>query len=122
MNQVKARSWKEVMSCMVLTSRSVMFFAFHTTSHKNQNCSRSSDPVPLKMGSLISSARWAMAVLGGLGGGQDVDGGGLYRGRFTCGQNTLTWLTVGLRRNFRGNRASLRGDWRVSNRRVFFRV
>ena len=69
MNQFKSRSRKEVMSCAVLTSRSVMFFAFHTASHKNQNCSGSSDPVPLKMGSLISSARWAMVVLGGLGGG-----------------------------------------------------
>ena len=77
MNQVKARSQKEVMSCTVLTSRSVIFFAFHTTSHKNYNCSGSSDPVPLKIGSLISSARWAMAVLGGLGGGQDVDGEGV---------------------------------------------
>ena len=76
MNQVKARSRKEVMSCAVLTSRSVMLFAFQTASHKNQNCSGSSDPVPLKMGSLISSARWAMVVLGGLGGGQDIDGGG----------------------------------------------
>ena len=76
MNQVKAWSWKEVMSCAVLTSRSVIFFAFHTASHKNQNCSGSSDPVPLKMGSLMSSTRWAMGVLGGLGGGQDVDGGG----------------------------------------------
>ena len=69
MNQVKAWSRKEVMNCVVHTSRSVIFFAFHTTSHKNQNCSGSSDPVPLKMGSLISSARWAMEVLGVLGGG-----------------------------------------------------
>ena len=76
MNQVKARSRKEVMSCAVLTSRSVIFFAFHTASHKNQNCLGSSDLMPLKMGNLISSARWAMAVLGGLGGGQDVEGGG----------------------------------------------
>ena len=76
MNQVKARSRKEVMSCAVLMSRSVIFFAFQTASHKNQNYSGSSNPVPLKMGSLISSARWDMVVLGGLGGGQDVDGGG----------------------------------------------
>ena len=76
MNQVKARSQKEVMSYAVLTSRSVILFMFQTASHKNQNCSGSSDPVLLKMGSLISSARWAMVVLGGLGGGQDVDGGG----------------------------------------------
>ena len=69
MNLVKARSRKEVMSYAVLTSRSIIFFVFHTASHKNQNCSGSSDPVPLKMGSLISSARWAMVVLGGLGGG-----------------------------------------------------
>ena len=73
MNQVKALSRKEVMSCEALTSGSVIFFAFHTASHKNQNCSGSSDPVPLKMGSLMSSTRWAMAVLGG---GQDVDGEG----------------------------------------------
>ena len=76
MNQVKSRSRKEVMSCAVLTSRSVIFFAFHTASHKNQNCSGSSDPMPLKMDSLISSARWAMVVRGGLGGGQNVDGWG----------------------------------------------
>ena len=79
MNQVKAQSQKEVMSYTVRTSRSVIFFAFHTASHKNQNCSGSSDPVPLKMGNLISSARWAMAVLGGLGGGQDVEGGGFTK-------------------------------------------
>ena len=77
MNQVKARSRKEVMSCAVLTSRSIILFAFQTASHKNQNCSGSSDPVPLKMGSLMSSSRWAMVVRVGLGGGQDVDGGGL---------------------------------------------
>ena len=76
MNHVKAWSRKEVMSCVVHTSWSVIFFAFHTASHKNQNCSGSSEPVPLKRGNLISSARWAMAVLGGLGGGQDVEGGG----------------------------------------------
>ena len=57
----------------VRTSRSVIFFVFHTASHKNQNCSGSSNHVPLKMGSLMSSTRWAMAVLGG---GQDVDGEG----------------------------------------------
>ena len=74
MNQVKALSRKEVMSCAALTSGSTIFFAFHTASHKNQNCSGSSDPVPLKMGSLMSSTRWAMAVLGG---GQDVDGEGV---------------------------------------------
>ena len=76
MNQVKARSRKEVISYAVHTSRLVILFAFQTASHKNQNCSGSSDPVPLKMGSLMSSARWAMVVLGGLGGGQAVDGGG----------------------------------------------
>ena len=62
------------MSCAVLTSRSVIFFAFHTASHKNQNYLGSFDPVPLKMGSLMSSTRWAMVVLGG---GQDVDGEGV---------------------------------------------
>ena len=77
MNQFKVRSLKEVMSCVVLTSGSVIFFAFHTASHKNQNYSGSSDPMPLKMGSFISSTRWAMVVLGGLAGGQDVDGGDL---------------------------------------------
>ena len=56
-----------------------------------------------------------MGVLGGLGGGQDVDGGGVYMGILTCGWNTRTWLTVRLRWNFRGNKASLRGDRRVSN-------
>ena len=73
MNQVKARSLKELMSCAVLTAESITFLAFHTASHKNQNCYGSSDPVPLKMGSLMSSTKWAMAVLGG---GQDVDGEG----------------------------------------------
>ena len=76
MNHVRARSQKEVMSCAARTSRSVIFFTFQTASHKNQNCVGYSDPVPLKMGSLMSSSRWAMVVLGGLGGGQDVDGGG----------------------------------------------
>ena len=77
MNQVKARSLKEVTSYALLSAGSVMFLAFHTASHKNKNCSGSSDPDPLKTGSLISSAKWAMVDLGGLGGGQDVDGGGL---------------------------------------------
>ena len=76
MNQVKARSLKEVMSCALLTAGSVIFLAFHTTSHKNKNCSGSSDLVPLKIGSLISSARWAMVDLLGLGWGQEVDGEG----------------------------------------------
>ena len=91
MNQVKARSRKEVMSCAALTSGSVIFFAFHIASHKNQNYYGSSNPMPLNMGSLMSSTRWAMGVLGGLGGGQDVDRGGVYRGRLTCGRNTRTW-------------------------------
>ena len=77
MNHVRALSRKDVMSCEARTSGSVIFFAVHTASQRNQNCSGSSDPVPLKMGSLMSSARWAMVVLGGLGGGQDVDGGDL---------------------------------------------
>ena len=74
MNQVKARSRKEVMSYAALTSGSVIFFAFHTASHKSQNYSGSSDPVPLNMGSLMSSTRWAIAFLGG---GPDVDGEGV---------------------------------------------
>ena len=77
MNQVKARSLKEVMSCAVLTTGSVMFLAIHTASHKNQNCSGSSDPVPLKTGSLISSVMWAIVDLGGVGGGREVSGGKL---------------------------------------------
>ena len=76
MNHVRARSQKEVMSCAARTSGSVIFFTFHTASHRNQNCSGSYDPVPLKIGSLMSSTRWAMGFLGGLGEGQDVNGGG----------------------------------------------
>ena len=76
MNQVKARSLKQVTSYALLLVGSVMFLAVHTASHKNKNCYGSSDPDPLKTGSLISSARWAMADLGGLGWGQEVDRGG----------------------------------------------
>ena len=54
-NQVRAQSMKEVISYARRTSMSVMFFAVHTASHRNQNCSGSSDPVPLKTGSLMSS-------------------------------------------------------------------
>ena len=76
MNQVKAQSLKEVTSCALLLAGSIMFLAIHTASHKNKNCSGSSDPDPLKTGSLISSARWAMVDLLGLGWGQEVDGEG----------------------------------------------
>ena len=72
---------KEVMSYAVLTTGFVMFLAVHTASHKKQNCSGSSDPVPLKIGSLISSVMWAIVDLGGFGGGHEVGGGeltGLY--------------------------------------------
>ena len=48
--------------------------------------------------------------------------GGVYRGRLTYSRNTQTWLPVTLRPNFRGNKATLWGDERVSYRRVFFRV
>ena len=54
-----------------------MVLAVHTASHKNQNYSGSSDPVPLKIGSLISSFMWAIADLGGVGGGLGVGGGEL---------------------------------------------
>ena len=77
MNQVRDQSLKEVMSCALLSARSVMFLAFHIASHKNQNCSGFSDLDPLKTGSLISSSRWAMVDLGGLRRGQDIDGGDL---------------------------------------------
>ena len=76
MNQVKARSLKEVTRCVLLSAGSVIFLAVHTASHKNKNCSGSSDPDPLKIGSLISSARWAMVDLLGLGWGKEVDGEG----------------------------------------------
>ena len=79
MNQVKAWSLKEVMSYALLTAGYVIFLTFHTALHKNQNCSRSSDPAPLKTGSLISSARWAMVDLGGFGGGLEVGRGELAR-------------------------------------------
>ena len=74
MNQVKSWSLKEVMSCAVRTAGSVIILAFHTASHKNYNCSGSSDPVPLKRGSLISSVMWAIADLGGIGGELEVGG------------------------------------------------
>ena len=51
-----------------------MFSAVHIASHKNQNYSGSSDPVPLKRGSLMSSVMWAIADLGGIGGGPEVGG------------------------------------------------
>ena len=54
-----------------------MFLEVQTALHKNQNCSGSSDPVPLKMGSLISSFIWAIVDLGGDGGGLEVGGGEL---------------------------------------------
>ena len=54
-----------------------MFLAVHTASHKNQNYSRSSDPVPLKIGRLMSSFIWAITGLGGEGGGLVVGGGEL---------------------------------------------
>ena len=54
-----------------------MFLAVHTASHKNQNCSGSSDPVPLKTGSLMSSFIWTITDLGGEGGGLVVGGGEL---------------------------------------------
>ena len=54
-----------------------MFLAVQTASHKNQNCSGSSDPVPLKTGSLMSSFIWAILDLGGEGGGLVVGGGEL---------------------------------------------
>ena len=57
------------MICVVLTTGSRMFLAVHITSHKNQNCSGSLDPVPLKTGSLISLFMWAIVDLGGVGGG-----------------------------------------------------
>ena len=65
MNQVKVQSLKEVTSCVLHFAGSVMFLAFHTASHKNQNCSGSSDPVPLKTGNLMSSFTWAILDLGG---------------------------------------------------------
>ena len=68
-NQVSAQSLKEVISCACQTSMFVMFFAVHTASHRNQNCSGSSDPVPLKTGSLISSSTCAIVDQGGGGGG-----------------------------------------------------
>ena len=46
----------------------------HTASHKNQNCSGSSDPVPLKRGSLISLVMWAIADRGGIGGELELGG------------------------------------------------
>ena len=54
-----------------------MFLVVHTASHKNQNCSGSSDPVPLKIGSLILSCMWAILDLGGGGGGLEVGVGEL---------------------------------------------
>ena len=57
-----------------------MVLAVHTASHKNQNCSGSSDPVPLKKGSLISSCMWAIGDLGGVGGGMEVGEGELTGG------------------------------------------
>ena len=42
-----------------------MFLAVQTASHKNQNFSVSSDPVPLKTGSLMSSFTWAIVDQGG---------------------------------------------------------
>ena len=46
-------------------------------SHKNQNYSGSSDPVPLNTGILMSSFIWAIADLGGEGGGLVVGRGEL---------------------------------------------
>ena len=40
--------------------------------------------------------------------------GGVYGGRLNYGQNTRTWLPVTLRPNFRGNKATLGGNRRVS--------
>ena len=54
-----------------------MDLAVHTASHKNQNCYESSDPVPLKTGSLMSSCMWAIVDLGGFGGGLEVGRGEL---------------------------------------------
>ena len=54
-----------------------MFLSVHMASHKNQNYSGSSDPVPLKIGNLISSFMWAIVDLGGFGGGLEVGGGEL---------------------------------------------
>ena len=54
-----------------------MDLAVHTASHKNKNCSGSSDPVPLKTGSLISSFMWDIADLGREGGGLVVGRGEL---------------------------------------------
>ena len=97
-----------------------MFLAVHTASHKNQNYSGSFDLVPLKMGSLMSSFIWAIAGLGGEGGGLVVGGGGTYWGRLTCYRNNQARVTFRLRRVLRDNRSLLRGYQRVSNRRGFF--
>ena len=78
-NQFRARSLKEVISYARRTSMSIMFFTVHTASHRNQNCSGSFDPVPLKTGSLMSSCMWAIVDLGGVGGGLGVGGGELTR-------------------------------------------
>ena len=97
-----------------------MFLAVHTASHQNQNYSGSSDPVPLKTGSLISSYMWAIVDLGGVGGGLEVGKGGTYWGRLTCDRNTRTRVNFRLRWVLKGNRSALRGYRRVSNRRGFF--
>ena len=54
MYQLSARSLRVVLNWVLLTASLVTFLIFHTASHRNQCWSGSSDPSPLKIGSLIS--------------------------------------------------------------------
>ena len=54
MYQFNARSLKVVTIWLAFMSESVTFLTLHTTSHKNQCCWGSSDPVPWNNESLIS--------------------------------------------------------------------
>ena len=55
-NQFNALSLNVVVNYAILISLFWTYMTFHIASHKNQCCSGSSNPVPLNIGSLISSS------------------------------------------------------------------
>lgn len=88
-HHVNALSRNVVTSCALFIVSSLIFFVSHTTSHKNENYSRSSNLVPLKIGSLISST---ILLLGG-GGGCGVGGvGGVGGGGW--GKLKIPWILM----------------------------
>jgi len=80
MYHVNARSRNVVANCTFFTFLSLSSFSIQIASHGNHNYSTSSDPLPLKIGILISPAIFLLGGgWGGIferGGGWGVEGGG----------------------------------------------